>query len=161
MPPSEGRREEPWANPIAALPNAGREASSSLLRVAVRLSAGGDAFASSHIFRKPVEHGDIVVILPGRMRGGGGGGGGGGGARPEEQHEAAASEETGQQHAGAGLGNWVGHGRRGDRCDRDQGVSFALHPGCRRDEDRSVSMLGLAATAVFAPRIIRAARGQA
>jgi uncharacterized spore protein YtfJ len=133
--------------------------SASMLREAVRLSARGDAFASNHIFGAPVEHGDVVVIPLGRMRGGGGGGGGG--VRPEEQHETAASGEGPPQRSGSGVGTGWGMDGKATGAIVIRGDRVRFIPAIDVTRIVSVSILGMVATAVLAPRIIRAARGQA
>ena len=135
-----------------------QEVGASLLREAVRLSARGDAFASNHIFGAPIEHGDVVVIPLGRMRGGGGGGGGG--AQPGGQHGTPASDDDAQQRAGSGVGTGWGMDAKATGAIVIRGNRVRFIPAVDVTGIVSVSMLGLVATVVLAPRIIRAARGQ-
>lgn len=143
----------------AALSDDDQEARASLLREAVRLSARGDVFAGSHIFGTPVEHGDVVVIPLGRMRGGGGGGGGG--ARPGEQDEVSTPGGDPQQRSGSGVGTGWGMDAKATGAIVIRGDRVRYIPAVDVTRIVSVSMLGLVATVILAPRIIRAARGEA
>jgi uncharacterized spore protein YtfJ len=148
------------SNDEAALPGDDQEASASMLREAVRLSARGDAFASNHIFGAPVKHGDVVVIPLGRMRGGGGGGGGGGGARPGDQQEEDSLDDRSQRH-GSGVGTGWGMDGKATGAIVIRGDRVRFIPAVDVTRIVTVSILGMVATVVLAPRIIRAARGEA
>ncbi len=134
----------------------GAIAGGSIVREALRLASRSDAFASSWIFGSPVEHGGVVVIPLGRMRGGAGGGGGRGVGPADRDAGAIPSDEWQGPDSGVGAGWGVDARALGAIVIRGDRVRYI--PAVDVTRIVSVSMMGMAVAAVLAPRILRAAR---
>ncbi len=122
-----------------------------ILKGSLRL--GKDAFGRSQIFGEPIHSGDVTVVPVGSMRGGAGGGAGSGPLDPESGKGSKEGEPTG---SGSGIG-W-GMVARAHGAIVIQGENVRYLPALDVNRIVVAGVVGLVATVVLAPRIIRAAK---